>query len=216
MAVGLPLRAGAVLTAAVCAAVLLVAGAPPASAHAVLIATQPERGTTVTEQLDAVSLQFSEAVSFAQVQVTGPDGERVEEGTPDEQGEAVSQPLGPVLEQGTYRVAFRVTSDDGHPVEGQFEFAYAGPVGTGGTDDPPSATEETPLPDGAEDPEVAADERGVEDAGLEGEAARDVDLGAPVLIVALLVLVGLAGGAALAVRRRGGSAGGQESPDEAA
>lgn len=195
-------RSAAALVVAILAAAVL--GAVPASAHAVLTATTPERGATVTEQLDVVTLQFSEAVAFPQVQITGPGGERVEEGLPVEGGQSVEQALPPVLEHGTYAVAFRVTSDDGHPVEGEFEFSYEGPVGTGDLDDPPAGDRAQPgTEEGGgevEEEEAAADLP----SGAGIEDTRDVDLGGPVLVVALLALLGFAGAAVLAVRRRGG------------
>lgn len=175
--------AGAVvvlLALALCGLVLLAA---PVAAHAVLTGTQPERGATVTEQLDMVVLEFNEPVAFAQVQVAGPDGTRVEEGTPVERGETVQQALSSLLEPGAYTVAFRATSDDGHPIEDTFEFAYEGPVATG-----------------------AAGDGGDVDAGAadaDPEEAGDVDLGAPVLVLAVFVLVGFAAAALWAVRRRG-------------
>lgn len=194
-------RSAAALVVAVLAAAVF--GALPASAHAVLTATTPERGATVTEQLDVVTLQFSEAVAFAQVQITGPDGERVEEGLPVEGGQSVEQALPPALENGMYTVAFRVTSDDGHPVEGDFEFSYEGPVGTGDAEDPPPGDRGQPgTEEGVGEVEDEGDTVDLS-SGVGIEDTRDVDLGGPVLVVALLALLGFAGAAVLAVRRRG-------------
>lgn len=183
------LLAAATLLAAALAAVLLAA--TPAGAHAVLTGTTPERGATVTERLDVVVLEFSEGVAFPQVQVTGPDGRRVEEGLPVERGEAVEQPLPAVLEEGVYTVAFRVTSDDGHPVEGEFEFVYAGPE----ADDQP--------PPGAAGTGETGDEGDEAAAAGEAAAASDASVNGTVLVVVLLALLGFAGVAVVAVRRRG-------------
>ena len=204
-------RLPALAAVLVAALATLLAGAAPAAAHAVLTATQPERGATVADSLDAVQLEFSEPVSFAQVQVTGPQDTRVDDGTPVEGGTAVEQALAPVLEQGVYQVAFRVTSDDGHPVEGTFEFTYEGPVGTGGQDDAPAgASDDPPLEDTAGDADVVEEEEVVDAPGaLANEDARDVDLGMPVLIIGLLALVAFTGAALIASRRRRGR--GEES-----
>lgn len=194
------LSAFAVLPAAVLAGTVLVAA--PAAAHAVLTDTRPERGATVTEQLDAVVLEFNEGVVFPQVQVTGPDGGRVEEGLPVERGQSVEQPLLALAAQGTYRVVFRVTSDDGHPVEGAFEFTYQGPIGDADADDP-LADAESPEQDGR--PEAD---------GQPEEDADAVSLGGPALVVALLVLLGFAGAAVLATRgRRSGDGDGDGGTD---
>lgn len=202
------------LAIAVVAAALLTVllGAAPAGAHAVLTATAPERGATVAEQVDRVRLEFSEPVGFAQVQVTGPADDRVEEGTPVESGAVVEQPLAPVLEQGTYRVAFRVTSDDGHPVEGEFEFTYEGPVATDGTDDPPPASTDEPPPEDAGDGIVEEDDPVDAPEELPTEEAAHVDLGLPVLGVAVLALIAFAGAALFISRRRGGSAASTDDP----
>jgi len=173
----------------------LVLLAAPVAAHAVLTGTQPQRGATVTDHLDLVVLEFSEPVAFAQVQVTGPDGTRVEEGTPVERGETVEQPLSSPLEPGTYTVAFRTTSDDGHPIEDTFEFAYKGPVTTGVAGDGGDDESETDLREEDEDVDAAGPDADSEEAG-------DVDLGVPVLVLAVLVLVGFAAAALWAVRRR--------------
>lgn len=180
---------------ALCALVVLLAavagtvlGAAPAAAHAVLTATQPERGATVTEPLDAVVLEFNEGVVFPQVQVSAPDGERVEEGLPVEAGQSVEQPLRALPEGGTYTVVFRVSSDDGHPVEGEFEFVYEGPVGGEDEGDPPGDAD-PPDQDGQPAQDAPAEQDGV-------------SLGGPALGVAVAVLVGFAGVAVLAARGR--------------
>lgn len=206
-----------VATALVAALVAAVPFATPAAAHAVLIGTSPERGQTVTDALAVVTLTFSESVAFPQVQVTGPDGQRVEEGLPVELGESVEQPLAPLTEHGTYQVAFRVTSDDGHPIEGELEFVYAGPMGE--TADPPDGRGDAVT--GEDDGEALADPPGQaggtgDETGREADTAgRDDAAGAgsgPVLVVALLAVLGFAVAAVLAVRRRGGGDGQPQDP----
>ncbi|HVL97924.1 MAG TPA: copper resistance CopC family protein [Egibacteraceae bacterium] len=203
-------QAVAPVVAALLAGAALVVGAGPAAAHAALVGAHPEDGATVTDELDMVVLEFDEPVGFAQVRVTGPDGQRVDEGQPGERGTTVEQPLAPVLPRGAYEVAFRVTPDDGHPLEGRVAFTYAGPVGTGDVGDPPPAAgdrAETVLPAPGE-ADVREEQTGVEAEGMGAE--READLGYPVLVLALLVLLAAAGGAALFVRRRGrGGSGGR-------
>lgn len=192
----------AVLAALLAAATL---GVSPAAAHAVLTGTQPERGATVTDTLEGVTLQFSEPVAFPQVQVTGPDDERVEEGLPLEGGDSVVQPLAPLSEHGMYRVVFRVTSDDGHPIEGETGFVYAGPIMTGQTGTPPGDRGEpvTGENEGTEDDREVPADRG-EDVAPEEAGHEAGGVGTPVLVVALLAVLAFAGAALLAVRRRAG------------
>src|SRR5204863_3978266 len=79
-----PLRPGVVRVLAGTALVLsvVVSTAGPASAHAVLLRTDPSAQTTVKTPPSAVRLQFSEAVevAFGAVRVFDVDGKRVDKG----------------------------------------------------------------------------------------------------------------------------------------
>ena len=103
---------------------LLVTGAGPASAHATLISVSPRDGATLTSAPATVDLTFDEPVSarFATLVVTGPDGTDVGAGPTRVSGSHVTATLATGLTSGDYRVAFRVVSDDGHPVSGQSRF----------------------------------------------------------------------------------------------
>jgi copper transport protein len=115
-----------VRTVVLALAVALVALAlAPASgwAHAQLGGTEPANETTTDSHPDEVSLTFSEDVTapFGAVRVYGPDGSRVESGSVRVDGHDVRVPIDS-QEPGTYAVAWRVTSADGHPVHGAFVF----------------------------------------------------------------------------------------------
>lgn len=204
------MTASAVGALAVLAAVVLLAG--PAAAHAMMTGTSPEAGATVTE-LDTVVLEFSEPVGFAQVQVTGPDGEPVEGGAPVEQGRTVELPLPPALEPGAYTVAFRVTSDDGHPIAETFAFAYEGAVeevervegveGVEQVEEVEEVEEGADAEGGSRDPEEARDP----------VAARDGDAGALVLVGVLVALLGFAAAAVFTARRQTDRATDEDEPD---
>ena len=175
---------------------LLVAGAAPASAHATLVSVSPRDGTTLTSAPREVELVFDEPVSqrFTSVVITGPDGADVTGGPARVQGSHVSAPLTPGLGSGEYRVAFRVVSDDGHPVLGQSRFtlrlaAEPSPT-TGGGSPAASRTAAATAPVGAP----------TSLAGEGGEPWLTAHL--PVLSGALLLLV-VGAGALLWDRRRG-------------
>jgi copper resistance protein C len=116
---GLRARALAVLALAAAA----VAGsASAASAHAVLESTNPRAGAVVQGPLQSVRLTFDEAVGTpAFIAVTGPQG-RVDKGETTVNSAMVSVALKDSLPAGRYTVAFRVVSDDGHPVESSYTF----------------------------------------------------------------------------------------------
>src|SRR5690606_37470968 len=104
--------------------VSLAVGAGPASAHNVLISTDPADGSTVQSTPDAITLTFNEpAVALGtQIQVTGPDGSELAVGEPRLVDNSVVQPLAEERPAGAYQVVWRVTSADGHPIEGELAF----------------------------------------------------------------------------------------------
>lgn len=110
-----------------------LAGAGPASAHAVRVATDPAPDAAVAEGPAQVSATFNEQLqtAFAAMTVVGPDGNLWSNGgQPQVQGAVVSvglRPLGPV---GSYTVNYRVTSADGHVVSGSWSFRLT-KAGTG-------------------------------------------------------------------------------------
>lgn len=139
--------------ATVLASLLLVLSGGPAAAHTGLQSSTPADGQTLTVAPDAISLTFSSAVAseFAQVAVTGPDGESVTSGEAAIDGAVVSQPVS-TSGDGAYVVAYRVVSDDGHPVSGQLTFTLTGSGGAATETAPAQPTLPTtpaPSPDTA-------------------------------------------------------------------
>ncbi|WP_370416087.1 copper resistance CopC/CopD family protein [Streptomyces fradiae] len=112
---------------------LLVAGAPPADAHAVLTGSTPARGAVVAEAPSRVMLTFTEeiALSADAVRVLDPAGRRVDDARPvEEGGGSYAVGLRGQLPQGTYTVAYQVVSADSHPVAGAFTFSVGAPSAT--------------------------------------------------------------------------------------
>lgn len=103
----------------------LVASAAPAGAHASLLSTDPGNDSVIDAPPTRVSMTFSEAVTAlpGSVEIYGPDGERADDGTPStsRNGEQVDIGLDPAG-KGTYTVSWRVTSDDGHTINGSWLF----------------------------------------------------------------------------------------------
>ena len=95
---------------------IVLSSAGPASAHAVLLRTEPSPQTTVTAAPEAVRLHFSESVeaAFGNVRVFDVDGKRVDKGSIStaDGGREVVVPAD--LTTGTYTVTWRVVSTDGH------------------------------------------------------------------------------------------------------
>ena len=119
------LAVGVLLSFALGAALVTsVTNAAPASAHAVLVKVTPAADARLTTAPTRVVVEFNQPVSmsFARVVVTTAAGVSVTQGTATVLGAEVTQALSPGLAPGEYRVAFGVTSSDGHPVTGESKF----------------------------------------------------------------------------------------------
>ncbi|NEK85741.1 copper resistance protein CopC [Blastococcus saxobsidens] len=110
----------------------LVVGAAPsvALAHDGLVSSSPAPDGVVATAPATVELDFTgEPLPLGtQVLVTGPDGASVSEGPAEIRDTAVVQPLADPLPAGAYRVEWRSTSSDGHPLSGTYAFTVAGPA----------------------------------------------------------------------------------------
>ncbi|MDZ5622905.1 copper resistance protein CopC [Nocardioides bizhenqiangii] len=122
---------GRVLAAALLAGLLVGSAAAPASAHASLVSTDPAEGAVVAEAPGAVTFTFSEPVSLAgdSLQAYDAAGEPVDVDA-SARGEVVTADLPDDLADGTYVVAWRVVSSDGHPVAGSLTFHVGAPSET--------------------------------------------------------------------------------------
>lgn len=96
-----------------------VLGAAPASAHAAMIGSDPEDGTSMAAAPTSITFSFNENVSRrAQVAVAAPDGSQVEVSDVRAVDGSVTATLADVDQRGTYSASYRVVSADGHPVTG--------------------------------------------------------------------------------------------------
>ena len=105
--------------------ITLLGVASTAGAHASLVSTSPSTDSVVDTVPEEVTMTFTEAVTAlpGSVEVYGPDGERVDKGTPGISADSTTVDIG--LDpggQGTYTVSWRVTSDDGHTISGSWVF----------------------------------------------------------------------------------------------
>ncbi len=109
-------------------AALVILWCPPALAHARLTGSDPAADATLNEAPAQVRLRFNEPVEaeFSPVGVYDAGGDRVDEDDarvdPDD-ARVVVVGLRRDLPDGPYSVEWRVTSIDGHVIEGTYEFA---------------------------------------------------------------------------------------------
>ncbi|MDQ0582002.1 copper resistance CopC/CopD family protein [Streptomyces rishiriensis] len=115
--------------------VLLLLGGGPASAHAALRGADPADGSVVKTAPGAITLTFTESVGLLDdsFRVFDPDNRRVdtgEAGHADGRADTARIKLPAKLGTGTFTVAWRVVSEDSHPIAGAFTFSVGTPSAT--------------------------------------------------------------------------------------
>lgn len=157
--------AARILAAAVLALLgLPLAGPAPAHAHASLVSTDPEQGAVLGAFPGRVEFVFSEPMDpTAYVVVTAPDGSALAVGAPEVDGATITQEVADGGD-GTYVMAVKAVSKDGHPLTGRVDFAVGEPSATPPTEEPapePAASADpSPTPAGGGDTTTRADAGG--------------------------------------------------------
>ncbi|GGJ74863.1 hypothetical protein GCM10010123_01050 [Pilimelia anulata] len=182
MRIPAPRTAAAVLAGLV----LALASAAPAAAHNQLTSASPAKNATLAVAPKAVALTFMQPLNpdFTTITVTDGNQQAVPTGAPAVAGTKGTVTISRALANGTYRVAYRVVSTDGHPVQGSYTFTVDNPAAT----TPPT----TPAgPTAAPSPSRAA-------------SADPADGGLSVgwLVGGAIVLLAVAAAAGLLLRRR--------------
>lgn len=180
----------AAFVAALASAVLWVAlSGGPAFAHAGIVKASPEYDETVSRPPEEVRITFNESVQaeFDPIKVYGPGGERVDRNDartdPDDPATMVAS-LERDLPAGSYRVEWRATSADGHPIDGKYNFvAKQGAAGAGAN----SARADNAR--SGDDPGAAGERSEPPSGGGFGRIAAYGALGAGVVAVAVVVLL---------------------------
>lgn len=191
---GLIVRLGTLITVVL---IVLGMGVGSASAHAELVGSEPGEAQTLTTPPRQIILTFTEAVraGSAEVVVRGADGRSVTTGPATVADAVVQQPVD-LSSNGSYLVAYRVVSQDGHPVTGELTFSYAGAESSdAGSTGVASPTDRTTPTDSPEPP--------VTGATAEEVAVVDGGVGAGLWWLLGLSVAVVAGLGVLALRRRG-------------
>lgn len=154
----------------VLAGTLLVGGtmASPAGAHADLLSTDPADGSSLSAPPAQVSLTFSEAlvpetVNVAVSNAMGP----LQAIEPRTQGDTVTVPWPAEVGDGDYTVAYRVVSEDGHPIEGQFAFTVDSGAAAADTADASAQAPAMPVAASAAASEAPYEPTGPEDGSVD-------------------------------------------------
>ncbi|MGK2876615.1 MAG: copper resistance CopC family protein [Nocardioides sp.] len=136
----------ALLVSMLASVVVFALPAPPAAAHTDLVGSDPAADSTLREAPDQVTLRFNEPMEprLAKVALTtsGREAAQLTVTAGSEPTTLVADVPGEGMAGGAWEVAYRVTSADGHPVQGTLSFTVRLPA---------NATTEHP-----EDPEANA------------------------------------------------------------
>lgn len=192
---------------ALVAAFLVLAPAAPARAHNHLVDSDPARDATLKAPPTNVTLEFLERLNpaYTTIVVTDAEQRRVPTSDPAVSGARVTVTFTQPLADGTYTVAYRIVSTDGHPVQGSYSFTVASgaePAETvpAGDSSAPAAPSSAPAATSSAPAAASASPVG-------GVAASDGPDTATVTAVAVvLIALAVAGGGYLVWRRRSGRA----------
>ncbi|WP_422742043.1 copper resistance CopC family protein [Micromonospora sp. WMMD754] len=182
----------AFLAALLAAAALLLAPAAPAAAHNTLQAAAPAQDARLTAAPTTVTLRFLQQLNpqFTTIVLSDSGQRKVPTGAPAVDGPTGTISVDEPLANGTYTVAYRVVSADGHPVQGSYRFTVADP-----------AAPAVPAPAAAT---TGGDAGPTSTAAGPASAAAGGDDGPPAVLLAagVVVVVAVAGAALLLFRRR--------------
>jgi copper resistance protein C len=155
------MRIARLVAAAVAAtALVVVTTGGPALAHNSLTKAVPDKNATVKKPPATVELTFLQRVDpkFLTIVVTDAQKQKVPAAAAEADGKKGTLPLTGELANGTYQVAYRVVSEDGHPVQGSYTFTVAAPGVTSASPSvSPDPVVSSPAPAAAPSTVAAAD-----------------------------------------------------------
>ncbi|MEV1057027.1 copper resistance CopC family protein [Micromonospora chalcea] len=195
-------RTVSALLAALFTTALLLVPATPAAAHNSLQEATPARDARLTTAPTQVTLRFLQRLNPAFTTITLRDAtdRQVPASAPAVDGATGTVTIEEPLANGTYTVAYRVVSRDGHPVQGSYRFTVADPAA------PPAAAPSPATPSPAASADVSAGAAAGADAS---PASADASTGADdgglpvgILVGGAVAAVAAAGVTALLLRRR--------------
>ncbi|PZG12835.1 copper resistance protein CopC [Micromonospora craterilacus] len=118
------------LAAALAATALLLGPISPAYAHNVLRKASPAQDARLKTSPAKITLEFMQKLNptFTTITLSDAAEQKVATGEPEVTGTKGTVTIDAPLANGTYTVAYRVVSTDGHPVQGSYRFTVADPT----------------------------------------------------------------------------------------
>ena len=147
---------------ALLAAVVVIGGITPASAHTDLVSSDPRDGAELAAPPSQVTFVFAEELlpDFVNFSISNAEGEPLSIAGVSVDGATAVLPWPTDAPGNAYTVAYRVVSQDGHPISGAITFSYVmdlpSPTPTSSATSPTptsSSALPTPSPSTSPDPE---------------------------------------------------------------
>ena len=173
------------LAAALFACLALAFGSVPAQAHDQLIGSNPKQGAKLDKQPEWIELNYSGEIQDIGTEIrVERDGEDYSAGEITVEGRTVKSALPDDLKPGDYTIAWRVVSQDGHPISGTVEFTILDSAGSGGEVEGAGDDE---AADGASDKAEGDQQSNASDQ----EKASEEGAGVSPVVLVLLAVAGL-------------------------
>ena len=133
-------------------------GAVSAAAHADVVITTPVDGAVLDSAPQSLTLSFNSTLldGMVEVAVSNSDGELVSRIDAESEGTDAIVQWPADLPGDTYKVAYRIVSQDGHPVTGSLRFSYPNPGTVTAEPELTAEPEPTAMGDPIVEPETAA------------------------------------------------------------
>ena len=169
--------------------VVTLLGISTAHAHADLTSSNPEDGSSLSEAPSVIELTFNEQLlpDTVEIAVTTESAGLIPNLAFSTDGSMVSLPWDQGLPGDTYQVAYRVVSNDGHPITGAISFSYSTPM-VSDTSEPDTSEPDASEPEPSATPEVIA----VEAEESEGSMTQETSGISPIWIALGGLLIGAA------------------------
>jgi copper resistance protein C len=91
-------------------------------AHTELSSSSPEAGQVVTEEMEEISLTFGGEIEALSTMTLVKDGQELEFGSVEVQGNQLIGKVEQPLESGSYVINWNIAGEDGHPISGEIPF----------------------------------------------------------------------------------------------
>lgn len=168
-------------------------------AHTGLESSNPEDGSTITEELTTVTLTFeTEIEETSSFELQNASGETVAVDNITVENNTMTGTFDEPIANGDYEVPWKIIGIDGHPIEGTFSFSVDAPESEIAEEEEEESTSEEATNGSAEDTDEQVDkEEETKTDTAEEESSNGTVIG---IVIAVLVIVLI--GSVLLMRRK--------------